>query len=157
MNITADKHVQHPGGLGIEEDSSPSGIETALDETVDAYAVKICLLDDDPSVLKSTGRLLSSMGLPVESFTDPLAFLRYAQHGQPRLVILDVGMPVMDGLEVQERLHTISPSTRVIILTSKDDAEVRNRAIQGGATAFFAKPVDDDALLAAIKSNLNGH
>lgn len=156
MNITADKHVQRSRGPGAEENSFLPGIEIA-DDASDTSAVKICLLDDDPSVLKSTGRLLSSMGLGVESFTDPLAFLQYAERGHPRVVILDVGMPVMDGLEVQERLHDISPSTRVIILTSKDNDEVRNRAMQGGAAAFFSKPVDDDALLAAIKSNLNGN
>jgi FixJ family two-component response regulator len=61
-------------------------------------------------------------------------------------------MPVMDGLEVQNRLHDVSPATRVIVLTSKDDAVVRSKAMGAGACAFFLKPVEDDEFLAGIKS-----
>ena len=112
----------------------------------------VCLLDDDPSVVKATSRLLSSAGWKVESFTDPFEFLRHAQTCQPRVVVLDILMPVMNGLEVQKRLRNISPSSRVVVLTSKDDASVRTEALNHGAAAFFIKPVDDDEFLAGIES-----
>jgi len=112
----------------------------------------ICLVDDDPSVLKATSRLLASSGRKVESFLDPNVFLSYAETCQPRIVVLDILMPIMNGLEVQTRLRTISPSTRVIILTSKDDPAVRSKAVAAGACAFFVKPVDDDEFLAGIES-----
>ena len=114
--------------------------------------ITVCLVDDDPSVLKATARLLSSAGWKTESFTDPVAFLRYAEEHNPPLVILDIWMPEMSGLEVQERLRTISPSTRVVILTSKDDPSISSKALDAGASAFFLKPPPDDEFLNEIES-----
>jgi two-component system OmpR family response regulator len=112
----------------------------------------VCILDDDASIVKATSRLLSSAGWSVDAFTDPVEFLDHAKTCQPRVAVLDVLMPVMDGLEVQKRLQTISPATRVIILTSKDDTAVRTRALDAGAAAFFLKPVFEDDFLAGIES-----
>lgn len=116
----------------------------------------ICLLDDDPSALKGANRLLSSAGWVAKSFDDPHSFLDYAQTHRPKVVVLDILMPVMNGLEVQRRLRNISPSTKVIILTSNDDPTVRGKAMEVGAVAFFLKPVDNDALLEAIRVNADG-
>ena len=115
-------------------------------------AITVCLVDDDPSVLKATGRLLSSAGWQVEAFSDPHEFLRYAEVNHPKVVVLDILMPIMNGLEVQSRLRELSPSSRVVVLTSKDDPSVRSKAMDTGASAFFLKPVDDDAFLAGIES-----
>jgi FixJ family two-component response regulator len=115
----------------------------------------ICVLDDDPSALKGTNRLLSSAGWIAKSFANPHSFLGYAQTHGPKVVVVDILMPVMNGLEVQRRLRQISPSTRVIILTSKDDPGVRSKAMEAGAVAFFLKPVDNDVLLEAIRVNSN--
>ena len=114
--------------------------------------VTICLLEDDASVLKSTSRLLSCAGWKVESFLDPIAFLRYAEAHHPEVVIIDILMPVMNGLEVQSRLRTVSPSTRLIVLTSNDDRRVRSTAMGAGASAFFLKPANNEKFLAAIES-----
>jgi two-component system response regulator FixJ len=116
------------------------------------HVLSICLVDDDPSVLKATSRLLASSGWKVESFLDPNVFLRYAKTCQPKVAVIDILMPIMNGLEVQSRLLTVSPKTRVIILTSKDDPSVRSKAMAAGASAFFLKPVDDDEFLAGIES-----
>ena len=118
----------------------------------DKQTLPVCLVDDDPSVLKATSRLLSWTGWKVESFTDPIAFLRYAQIHHPEVVVLDIRMPVMNGLDVQTQLRNLSPSTRVIVLTSKDDPLVRSRAMKGGACAFFLKPVEDEEFLTSIES-----
>jgi FixJ family two-component response regulator len=112
----------------------------------------VCLLDDDPSVLKATSRLLSSSGWKVKSFTDPVAFLRYAQTYCPRVAVIDIKMPVMDGLEVQTRLRDISPATQVIVLTGKDDPAIRSTAMQAGASGFFLKPFRDEEFLTGIQS-----
>src|SRR6476661_7799216 len=116
----------------------------------------ICILDDDPSVLKSTGRLLSSAGWPVQPFQDPHSFLNYARIHRPRLAVIDLAMSAMHGLEVQKRLREISPSTRVVVLTANDDQVIRSSAIDAGATAFFVKPVEDEEFLSAIDSALGG-
>ena len=112
----------------------------------------ICLLDDDPSVLRSTGRLLSSAGWNAQPFEDPYSFLNYARIHQPRLAVIDMAMPVMHGLEVQRRLRDLSPNTKVIVLTAHDDPVVRNNAIRAGATGFFLKPVEDEEFLRQIES-----
>jgi FixJ family two-component response regulator len=117
----------------------------------DTRALAVWLLDDDPSVLKATSRLLSSAGWKVEPFLDPCVFLKQAEIHHPRVAVLDILMPAMGGLEVLDRLRIISPSTRVIILTSKDNPSVRVRAIETGASAFFLKPVDHNEFIAAIE------
>jgi len=114
-------------------------------------AFVVCLLDDDPSVLKGLGRLFSSADLDAKTFDDPREFLRYAQTHRPAVALIDVCMPLMNGLEVQSRLGKISPSTRVIIFTGKDDPLVRSTALNAGASAFLTKPFDDEELLTAIR------
>jgi FixJ family two-component response regulator len=114
-------------------------------------AFVVCLLDDDPSVLKGLGRLFSSADLDAKTFSDPEEFLRYAQTHRPAVALIDVCMPLMSGLEVQSRLGKISPSTRVIIFTGKDDPLVRSTALNAGASAFLTKPFDDEELLTAVR------
>jgi FixJ family two-component response regulator len=116
-------------------------------------AASVYLLDDDASILRATRRLLDSGGWNnVETFTDPIAFLEQAEMHYPDVAVIDILMPDMSGLEVQRRLCTISPSTRVIVLTSKDDPSVRNMAMNAGASAFFVKGVESGDFLAGIKA-----
>ena len=112
----------------------------------------VYLLDDDSSVLKSTGRLLDSAGWKVEAFTDPIAFLERASTHCPEVAVIDILMPEMNGLEVQTRLQGVSPSTRVIVLTARDDPSVRRKAMNAGASAFFIKGVESGKFLAGIKA-----
>ena len=118
----------------------------------DKETVAVCLLDDDPSVLKATSRLLDSVGWKVNAFTDPMTFLEHAATNCPDLAIIDILMPEMNGLEVQTRLRRISPSTRVIVLTARDDPSVRRMAMNAGASAFFIKGVESGEFLAGVKA-----
>ena len=112
--------------------------------------VAVYLLDDDPSILKATRRLLDSAGWKVEAFTDPIRFLEHAAMHCPDLAVIDILMPEMNGLEVQERLRRVSPATRVIVLTSKDDPWVRIMAMNAGASAFFVKGVESGEFLTGV-------
>jgi FixJ family two-component response regulator len=112
----------------------------------------VYLLDDDSSILKSTGRLLDSAGWKVEAFTDPIAFLEQAAKHRPDVAVIDIVMPDMNGLEVQTRLRSVSPSTRVIVLTAKDDPSVCRTAMKSGASAFFLKGVESGEFLAGVKA-----
>ena len=112
----------------------------------------VYLLDDDPSILKATRRLLDSVGWKVEAFSDPIAFLEHAAIHCPELAVIDMVMPDMNGLEVQTRLRCVSPSTRVIVLTAKDDPSVRRMAMNAGASAFFIKGVESGEFLAGVKA-----
>lgn len=115
-------------------------------------AMEVCLLDDDASVLKATTRLLDSVGWRVNAFTDPATFLEHAATHCPEVAVIDVLMPEMSGLEVQTRLRRLSPSTRVIVLTARDDPSVRRMAMNAGASAFFIKGVESNEFLAGVKA-----
>jgi two-component system, LuxR family, response regulator FixJ len=116
----------------------------------------IWLLDDDVSMLKALGRLMSSAGLIAEKFSDPIAFLARLKHARCRVAVLDVWMPVMNGLEVQARLRRDSPETRIIFMTGRDDPLVRQTALDGGAFAFLTKPFEDEVLVKVIHEALEG-
>ena len=118
--------------------------------------VAVFLLDDDRSVLKATSRLLDSVGWQVNAFTDPNTFLEQAATHCPDIAIIDILMPEMSGLEVQIRLRRISPSTRVIVLTARDDPSVRRTAMNAGASAFFIKGVESGEFLAEVKAAADG-
>jgi FixJ family two-component response regulator len=121
-------------------------------QSMSQQSVTVSLLDDDPSVLKAIGRLLRSAGWAVRTFEDPLAFLDHAAKQSLPVAVIDVCMPAMNGLAVQTHLRNLSPDTRVIFLTSRDDASVREKALAAGAFAFLHKPADDHELLTAIQA-----
>ena len=107
--------------------------------TFSKETLAVCLLDDDPSILESTGRLLDSAGWKVEAFTDPITFLEHAAMHRPGVAVIDIRMPEINGLEVQTRLRRVSPSTRVIVLTSKDDPSVCSMAMNQGLPPSLSK------------------
>ena len=110
----------------------------------------ICLIDDYLSMLKALDRLLSSVGLQAQLFSEPLAFLSYVSGNSVALAVIDIWMSGMSGLQVQKKLQAVLPKTLVIIITATDEASVRDAAIQGGAIAYLVKPFDDDAFLTAV-------
>ena len=116
----------------------------------------VCLVDDDPMVLRSTGLLLASDGFDVCPFNNGEDFIAYvASHDVP-VVVLDIWIKGMNGLEVLARLCAISPQTHVIVITGHEDAAARITAMQIGTVAFFIKPFNDEEFLEAIHRAL-GH
>jgi FixJ family two-component response regulator len=121
-------------------------------ETIAAEIV--CLVDDDPAVLRAIERLLASDGVLTRSFADPLSFLEYAQSHAIQLAVLDIWMEQMNGLELQTQLGILSPHTRVIIMTGRTDSATQQTAVESGAVGFFTKPFDDEQFLSAVHSAL---
>ena len=117
----------------------------------------VCLVDDDLSVLKSIERLLASDGFSVCAFNKPKEFLTYVQAHAVPLVVLDIWMEEMSGLEVQAQLSALSPQTRVIIITGREDQTAKLAALQLGVIAFFTKPFDGDQFLNAVRGALAMH
>jgi len=123
---------------------------------------QVNILDDDASVVRSLQELLASDGLMARVFQSPSEFLAYANNNPLGLVILDVWMPEINGLEVQARLKKVSPQTRVIIITGRDEGflagtegrSLRSLAIENGAFAFLTKPFDDEEFLGFVRSAL---
>lgn len=114
----------------------------------------ICLVDDDPSVLKSLGRLLSSEGYALLSFHNPAEFIKHAATHPVPLAVVDFMMPGLTGLQVQSCLRSLSPGTRVIVISATDDLQVRSAAMTAGARAFFPKPFDEGDFLRAVQEAL---
>ena len=114
----------------------------------------ICILDDDFSVLNSLRELLDSDGLEVLTFDDPHLFLAYAREHPVKLAVLDVWLPQMTGIDVQERLREVSPGTLVVIITGREESAIRAAAMEAGAFGFLAKPFDDEIFLAMVRSAL---
>jgi FixJ family two-component response regulator len=114
----------------------------------------VCLVDDDPMVLRSTGRLLVSDGFAVRPFNKGKDFIAYVASHEVPLVVLDIWMEEMSGLEVLARLCAISPQTHVIVITARDDLAARATAMAIGPVAFFIKPFNDEKFLAAVHDAL---
>ena len=140
---------------GINGDGAV-GVQPAEENGRKTMGTPVYLLDDDCSVLKATGRLLRAEDLEVETFSDPHVFLQQAERQQPRVAVIDIWMPEMDGLEVQTRLSRVAPNTRVIALTSNDDPTVHARLLKNGASAIFLKPADEEVFVSCIRLALNG-
>jgi FixJ family two-component response regulator len=119
-----------------------------------APAEIVFLVDDDAGVLVSIGRLLASDGFAVRSFREPLQFLAHVEQNPVALVVLDVWMEHITGLEVQAKLARLSPETRVIIMTGRRDSAAEKTAMEFGAVGFFLKPFDDEEFLAAVHRGL---
>ena len=115
----------------------------------------VCLVDDDPMVLRSIGRLLGSGGFAVQPFNKGADFIDYVAAHDVRLVVLDLWMKEMTGLEVLARLCAISPKTNVIVITGHDDRAARLTAMQIGAVAFLIKPFNDEQFIEAVHRALS--
>jgi FixJ family two-component response regulator len=110
----------------------------------------IFLVDDDADVLKALSRLLQARGYDVQSFTSPQAFLASHEATKPGCAILDISMPSVDGLQLQQALSAGGSRRPVIFLTGKGDIPTSVRAMRGGAIDFLTKPVNNGDLFAAI-------
>jgi len=116
----------------------------------------VCLVDDDPLVLRSTGLLLASDGFVVRQFDNGEDFIAYVASNEVPLVVLDIWMEEMTGLEVLARLCAISPQTHVIVITGHEDTAARIIAMEIGTVAFLIKPFDDEQFLEVVHRAL-GH
>ncbi len=115
---------------------------------------EVCLLDDDVSVLNSMRFLLLAEGFKVRAFSNSEEFLAYANSNPVPVLVTDVWMDRVTGLEVLARLCAISPKTKVIVITAREDAAARATATAIGPVAFFIKPFDDEKFVAAVRQAL---
>ena len=114
----------------------------------------ICVLDDDASVRASIEQLIDSDGLSAQTFERADDFITHAIRHHVALAVLDVWLPEASGLAVQQRLREVSPGTRIIVMTGREEPGIRAAALAGGALAFLVKPFDDEAFIALIRRAL---
>jgi two-component system response regulator FixJ len=114
----------------------------------------VYVLDDDQAVRRSLERLLSSANFEPITFDRPETFLTAAKNLKTGCILLDVRLPGMSGLEVQEQLHEMKNDLPIIVMTAQGDVQTAVRAMKAGASDFLEKPYSDDAVLGSIEAAL---
>lgn len=110
----------------------------------------VFVVDDDDAVRDSLAMLLRSVGLPVETFDSGIAFMDRFRPDLAGCLVLDIRMPKMSGLEVQQKLHELGATLPVIFITGHGDIPMAVQAIKEGAADFIQKPFRDQDLLDRI-------
>lgn len=108
------------------------------------------LVDDDAAVRRSVGFMLKTSGFRVESYESGADLLKSTGRLSEGCILLDIRMPGMDGLEVQQALQANGVSLPVIIMTGHGDVSLAVRAMKAGAVDFIEKPFEKQALLASL-------
>ena len=114
----------------------------------------VFVVDDDPAILKSVSRLLRSAHLNARTFTSPAEFLDGFDASSSGCLVLDLSMPGLDGLELQQALTARGNQLPVLFVTGRGDIGKSVRAMKHGAEDFLTKPVDEADLLRAVRQAL---
>lgn len=110
------------------------------------------VIDDDEGVREGLTILLAESGFTVRSYRSGLEFLERLATAQAGVIISDIRMPGIDGLELQQRLKTAESNLPIIFITGHGDIQMAVRAIKDGASDFIEKPFDDEILIAAVRT-----
>ena len=108
------------------------------------------IVDDEDAIRRSASFMLKTSGYAVQTWVSGVAFLKEVRHAPVGCVLLDVRMPEMDGLEVQQALLDRGVTMPVIVLTGHADVSIAVRAMKAGAVDFLEKPFEKTVLIAAI-------
>jgi FixJ family two-component response regulator len=117
----------------------------------------IHVVDDDPSFRVAISRVLKSSGYDVAGYESAASFLRAIENARPGCIVLDVQMPALGGLQLQDELAKLSRSWPIVFMTGYGDIPTSVRAIKAGAEDFLSKPLSREALLKAIERALFRH
>jgi two-component system response regulator FixJ len=111
----------------------------------------VYLVDDDESVRRSLGFLLSTARLKAQAFASGTAFLKEVKSLDPGCILLDIRMPEIDGLQVQAELAERGIAWPVVVMTGHGDVETAVKAMKAGAVDFIEKPFEKQLMLDAIE------
>jgi FixJ family two-component response regulator len=111
----------------------------------------VLVVDDDPSVRKGLTRLLAAAGYAVEAFASAREFLARPPHPGPCCLVLDVRMPGLTGIQLQELLAATGRRMSIVFVTGHADVRTSVKAMKAGAVDLLTKPVDVKDLIAAIR------
>ncbi|WP_137917368.1 response regulator [Hydrogenophaga sp. 2FB] len=125
--------------------------------TPDTLSPTVHLLDDDEAVRDSLALLIGTVGLRVQAWSDPQAFLAQFDRDGIGAIVLDVRMPGISGLSVLDTLIEQGVGQPVIMLTGHGTVDMCRRAFKAGAAEFLEKPVNDEALLEALQNAVRQH
>ena len=111
---------------------------------------RVAIVDDDAAVRKSLMRLLETASYDVQTFETAREFIDALPNGVPECALIDLQMPNMTGLQLQQYLANAGINIPTIIITAHDESGSRDRCMAVGASAYMIKPLRKTALLAAI-------
>jgi FixJ family two-component response regulator len=114
----------------------------------------VYVVDDEPDMLKALQRLLGAAGFSVQTFVSPEQFLAEHDDTAPGCIVLDLALPGLNGLELQQALQAQGSALPIVFLTGRGDIAASVRAMKLGAADFLTKPVGADALIAAVSAAL---
>lgn len=114
----------------------------------------VFVVDDDVSVRESLEALIRTAGFQTETFDCAQQFLAYPRPVAPSCLILDVSLPDLNGLDLQERVRNDGTALPIIFITGHGDVPMTVRAMKAGAMEFLTKPFKDDVLLDAVQNAL---
>ena len=117
----------------------------------------VFVVDDDPSVCTALKRLIRSVGIEAVTFASARDFLRATRPDVPGCLVLDVRLPDLSGLNLQENLTEAKIDLPIIFITGHGDIPMTVRAMKGGALEFLTKPVKEQDLLEAIQRGIEQH
>ncbi|MCH8963046.1 MAG: response regulator transcription factor [Bacteroidetes bacterium] len=118
---------------------------------------RVFIIDDDESVRRSLRRLITSAGYDVETFESANEFLAFDLYDGPCCLILDVRMPGLTGLDLQEELNNAHLDLPIIFITGHGDIPMSVKAMKAGAVDFLPKPFEDQQLLDAVHQAIEKH
>lgn len=125
---------------------------SADEKMVNEASPQVVLIDDDRMLCRSIKRLLETSGYPTATYDSPGRFLKAGQIPRFGCAILDLNLPDTSGLDIQDRLTRLAPTLPIIFLTAYGKVGTSVRAMKAGALDFLEKPVEDAALLQAVKA-----
>ena len=114
----------------------------------------VFVVDDDEAVCDALGMLLRAAGMDVETFRSAASFLKALRPGQAGCLVLDIRMPGMSGLDLQDELHRRKITIPIVFLTGHGDVPMAVRALKKGAVDFIEKPHEAERLVLAVLNAL---
>jgi FixJ family two-component response regulator len=112
--------------------------------------IKVAVIDDEAPIRRALARLMKSADIEAATFSSPLEFLSDAIHQEVDCAVTDLRMPGFDGLKFQDELNKTAPHLSLVFITGRGNVPASVKAMKSGAVDFLEKPIDGDALLAAI-------
>jgi FixJ family two-component response regulator len=119
-------------------------------------SLSVAVVDDDPSVRRALQRVLNVLGIRAEGFVSGETFLASLRHEVPDCVVLDLHMPGLSGLDVQQQIGRLGERLPVVIITGHHEPGMRSRCLSAGAADYLRKPIDAQALQDAIARAVAG-
>jgi|SRR5579864_221322 len=131
--------------LGSELGSAPMQVASPI----------VFVVDDDVSVRESLELLIQNEGWQAETFASAQEFLEHPRAALPSCLVLDVSLPGLNGLELQQQVSSERNDLPIIFITGHGDIPMTVRAMKGGAVEFLTKPFNDEVLLNAVRQALD--